>query len=80
MKQILKAPSVYTGLLQTVFILMKIEGVIRWRWVWVLAFFWIPCAAAAFFYALFIGVCLWARFSRRAEEVRIALSLNDTRN
>lgn len=37
----------FTGLLQIVFIVLKLCGVINWSWVWVLAPLWISFGLAA---------------------------------
>lgn len=45
-----------SSLLGIAFIVLKLVGVIGWPWLWVLAPFWIPFAAAAVF---FVGVGLF---------------------
>lgn len=37
----------FSGLLQIVFIVLKLCGVIKWSWLWVLAPTWIPFAILA---------------------------------
>lgn len=44
-----------TGLLTVLFIALKLTGVIDWSWLWVLAPFWGPFAAAL---AFFVGAFL----------------------
>ena len=43
----------FTGLLQIVFIVLKLCGVIKWSWVWVLAPLWIS-------FGLVLLICLLA--------------------
>jgi len=37
----------FTGLLQIAFIILKLVGVIKWKWIWVLAPFWIELVLVA---------------------------------
>jgi membrane protein YdbS with pleckstrin-like domain len=36
----------FTGLLQIVFIVLKLTNIIQWSWLWVLSPFWISSAVA----------------------------------
>ncbi len=47
----------FTGLLQILFIALKLTGVITWSWWWVLAPIWIT---ALLFVVVFIGAIVYA--------------------
>lgn len=45
----------FTGLLQIAFIVLKLCGVVKWSWLWVLAPTWVPlCVVALIFLFVFI--------------------------
>ena len=46
----------FTGLLQLTFIILKLVGVIKWSWAWVLAPLWI-CGAIALVSIVIILIC-----------------------
>ena len=46
----------FTGLLQLTFIILKLVGVIKWSWAWVLAPLWI-CGAIALVAIVIILIC-----------------------
>jgi uncharacterized membrane protein len=46
----------FCGLLEIVFITLKLVGVIGWSWVWVLAPVWIPVAIALVVTVVFICI------------------------
>ena len=48
----------FSGLLTIVFIVLKLVGVISWRWLWVLSPIWITASLIAFF----IGIGLLLQF------------------
>jgi hypothetical protein len=45
----------FTTLLQTVFIVLKLTGLISWSWVWVLAPFWVSVGLLVLYLAV-VGV------------------------
>lgn len=51
----------FLGLLQIVFIVLKLCGVIAWSWWWVLGPTWIPLSLVALFVMFVIGVKLYYR-------------------
>lgn len=48
----------FTGLLQIVFIVLKLTGYIAWSWFWVLAPMWISVAIAVAFILLIVAIAL----------------------
>lgn len=46
----------FTGLLQVVFITLKLMGIINWSWLWVLSPTWITIAI---YVLLFVVVAIW---------------------
>ena len=52
----------FVGLLQVAFIVLKLCGVIKWRWVWVLAPIWISCLFTA---GIVIGALLIFKIKNR---------------
>lgn len=46
----------FCGILGIVFIVLKLVGVITWKWVWVLAPLWVPAGIAVLCFAIG-GVC-----------------------
>lgn len=44
----------FCGLLTVAFVVLKLTGVIKWSWLWVLAPMWIPVGL----FLAFIGFCL----------------------
>lgn len=46
----------FTGLLQVVFITLKLMGIINWSWLWVLSPAWITIAI---YVLLFVIVAIW---------------------
>lgn len=51
----------FLGLLQVVFIVLKLCGVIAWSWWWVLGPIWIPLSLTVPFVMFIIGVKLYYR-------------------
>lgn len=49
----------FTGLLQIVFIVLKLVGIINWSWLWVLSPIWI---STLFVIVAFIGVAIFIHF------------------
>lgn len=43
----------FFGLLTIVFIVLKLVGLIKWSWIWVLAPMWIPIAIITFIVIIF---------------------------
>ena len=43
-----------SGLLTTAFIVLKLCGVIKWPWIWVLSPFWVPLAGSLLIYVLYL--------------------------
>ncbi len=52
----------FTGLLQVAFIVLKLIGVIKWSWVWVLSPTWISIALAVL---IIIAVVIFGRWINR---------------
>ena len=48
----------FSGLLTIVFIVLKLIGVINWRWIWVLSPMWISVALALLL-AIIVGFIEW---------------------
>lgn len=46
----------FCGLLAIVFIVLKLIGIIKWSWVWVLSPLWIPTILVIFFIIAWIAV------------------------
>lgn len=46
----------FTGLLQVVFITLKLTGVINWSWLWVLSPAWI---SIVIYVLLFVALVIW---------------------
>jgi len=55
----------FTGLLQVAFIVLKLTGVIKWSWLWVLAPAWLSLTFAMVILVLFIIVAFIAAVDRR---------------
>ena len=45
----------FTGLLQIAFIVLKLCGVVKWSWLWVLAPIWVPLGVVALIF-LFVFI------------------------
>ena len=48
----------FCGLLAIVFIVLKLVGVIKWSWIWVLAPLWLPTVLVILF------IIVWIKFLR----------------
>lgn len=53
----------FCGLLQLVFIVLKLVGVIQWSWLFVLAPLWVPACAAGLLFPIFLFVA-WIKDRR----------------
>lgn len=49
----------FTGLLTVAFIVLKLCGVIKWSWVWVLSPIWISVLLVIMIFFLFVGIAAW---------------------
>ena len=52
----------FTGLLQVAFIVLKLTGVIKWSWLWVLSPIWI---SVALFVLIIIALVIFERWLTR---------------
>lgn len=48
----------FCGLLAVAFIVLKLLGIIKWSWIWVLAPLWMPTLLAIFILTIFL---IWAK-------------------
>lgn len=53
----------FTGLLTVAFIVLKLCGVIKWSWVWVLSPIWISLLLSVMIFFLIVGIKVWAEKS-----------------
>lgn len=49
----------FTGLLTVAFIVLKLCGVIKWSWVWVLSPIWISLLLSVMIFFLIVGIKVW---------------------
>lgn len=49
----------FFGLLTIVFVVLKLVGVIDWKWVWVLCPLWISAALVVICLAIYIAYLIW---------------------
>lgn len=61
----------FSGLLTIVFIVLKLCGVISWKWIWVLAPMWISIAVVFLVVILFFFVYLLLPENKRGNKFRI---------
>ena len=54
----------FDGLLQVAFIVLKLCGVINWKWIWVLAPTWIPIVLIL---VILLMVTIWSFFEEMRE-------------
>lgn len=47
------------GVLTTIFVVLKLVGVIDWSWIWVLSPLWIGFLASCFIIAIIIVIWVW---------------------
>ena len=50
----------FTGLLTVAFIVLKLCGVIKWSWIWVVSPIWISFALFMLIFFLLLGIKVWA--------------------
>ena len=53
----------FTGMLTVAFIVLKLCGVIKWSWVWVLSPIWISLLLSIMIFFLIVGIKVWAEKS-----------------
>ena len=53
----------FTGLLTVAFVVLKLCGVIKWSWVWVLSPIWISFLLFIMIFFLLVGIKVWAEKS-----------------
>ena len=61
----------FSGLLTIVFIVLKLCGVIAWKWIWVLAPMWISIAVVLLVAILLLFVWLLLPENKRGNKFRI---------
>jgi len=61
----------FSGLLTIVFIVLKLCGVIAWKWIWVLAPMWISIAVVLLVTILLLFVWLLLPDNKRGNKFRI---------
>lgn len=54
----------FSGLLAIAFIVLKLTGVIDWKWVWILAPIWATVLIALVMVASIGAVAMWRRYKR----------------
>ena len=61
----------FSGLLTIVFIVLKLCGVISWKWIWVLAPMWISIAVVVLVVILLLFIYLLLPENKRGNKFRI---------